>query len=115
MPDHAAAVTGNRRRDDARLIAIELQLRELESVVRGSVTAIGEIRTGLGLEFKTLMFDLDTRYMPRSELDVVFVPRKEHETERRRARLWRWQVPVWGASILVAVAQVIALIHNLSG
>lgn len=116
MTDHP-----DRRRDDARLVEIELNLRslskdvtELEQLLRKVSAEIGRVRTSLGLDFTTLTAALDKRYMPRTELPYAYVPRTEHEETRRRSRLWRWQIPVWSAAIVTAGVQVVLLLHALT-
>jgi len=76
-----------RRAEDMRLASIENQLDLLTKEV-------GRIRTSLGDRFTTLMFELDNRYMPREELSVVYIPRREQEARHQSERNWRTQLPI---------------------
>lgn len=82
----------DRRGDDRRLDAIELELRKLTGEV-------GSIRSALGAANKTLLYDLDERYLTRKAAQEEFVPRHEHE-QRERAnkaerRDDRRQLPIY--------------------
>lgn len=91
----------DRRREDRQLIELENAVRgltteqsELKGTMRSSVSEIGRIRTTLGDRLTTLMHDLDERYMPRTELEVMFVPRKEHQEEAKERATWRSNLPL---------------------
>lgn len=90
--------------------------------VQGRLTAntgeIGRIRTTLGDRLTTLMFELDQRYMPRGELELLYISRREHEqAERDREkdrRSWLRQWPAITIAALVLIVQAITLIHVLT-
>jgi hypothetical protein len=109
-----------RRRDDVRLLQLEAAVRtltaeqsKLEGSITASVTEIGRIRTTLGDRLTTLMYDLDQRYMPRGELEIVYVPRKEHTANTKERNIWRRQWPAIIIASLVFVVQVVTLVHAL--
>jgi hypothetical protein len=110
----------DRRREDVRLIELESAVRSLtteisksEGLVKANTVEIGRIRTALGDRLTTLIFDLDERYMPRTELMREFVPRTEHEANERNRRNWRRQWPALTVAALVLAVQVISLAHAL--
>lgn len=94
----------NRRQEDRRLSA-------LESSIERNTAEIGRIRTSLGDRFTTLMFELDNRYMPRGELEVIYIPRREHETRQAQAKTWRlqWPIVIYGA--IQTIINIILILH----
>lgn len=93
--------------------ALTSEVAELEGVVKASTGEIGRIRTTLGDRLTTLMYDLDQRYMPRAELEVVYVPRKEHQIEAKERAAWRNNLPlkVFAGGTLIIQGLALILHH----
>ena len=70
------------------------RLERVEREVAANTRETAAIRAMLGDRFNALMFELDHRYMPRDELAVVYIPRREHEQSRKDDRNLRLQVPL---------------------
>lgn len=103
--------SGSGRRDFPRRES-DYRMDALERAVEGNTMAVERINTQLGERFTTLIFDLDKRYMPREELAVVYIPRREHEQRQDLHTTWRLQLPLIlfaGGSL---ITNVLLLLHQ---
>lgn len=82
-----------RREADDRLV-------EIEELVRNLTREVGRIRDRLGDRNTTLIYDLDQRYPTRQEVARDYVPRAEHEAQRK----WTAQMRNSVALILIGAA-----------
>lgn len=79
-PDRRVA---SRRSDDRE---INWRLSELERRIDANTTAVAALQEALGKSFTNLMFQLDTRYMPRSELSTVYMSKSELAAHQQTLR-----------------------------
>lgn len=76
------------------------RLEEIEDLVRSLTREVGKIRERLGDRNTTLIYDLDQRYPTRQEIARDYVPRREHEAQRK----WTAQMRNSAALIVIGAA-----------
>jgi hypothetical protein len=91
---------------------------EVERMLKALTAEVGRLRNALGAQNKTLMFELDERYMPRGELEITYIQRREFEDRERReveaTAAWRHQRPlvfIAGGGWLLSVIEFLTTHH----